>query len=223
MYAFSEAYLFGIHLITFYPDATLGYASVPFSVLAAMGIGYFLSRVSQESVSFAARKLLIVLVVALVVVTQSYQASITLVESKKTYFNIDEEMEEGLIWLKSNTPTDSIIFISRFAPLNGYGFITGISGRTTLSTPDPAMPAGEYIQYQRESGSQVVITLDDPEQANSILHKYSLERSAGYVFIKKDQVDWANKSFGANISLERYDTYYKKVFENVEIVIYEVF
>jgi hypothetical protein len=156
------------------------------------------------------------------VVVSTYIAATTLMESPKITFPINEQMEQAILWLKSNSPSDSIVFTSEFAPHLGHYFIAGISGRATISTPDPAMPAGQYTEYKRRSEAEEVITLEDLEEATRILVEYSWEHSAAYVFIRKTQINFGNR-FGANISLERYNSYYQKVFENVEIVIYQVF
>ncbi len=222
MSALANIHRFGVYNVALYPEATMPYVVVPISILAAIGLEYFVCWLEQKFTPFVAKRWLIPSLLTLIVVAQAYGAATTLTVSPKIVPTINEPMEEAILWLKSNSPSDCIIFTDEFAPHLGSFLIAGISGRDTISTPDPAMPAGEYTEYKRRLEAQAVITLQNPEETVRILLEYSLEHSAGYVFIRKTQIDWANQ-LGENISLERYNTYYLQVFENEEIVIYLVF
>jgi asparagine N-glycosylation enzyme membrane subunit Stt3 len=206
MYFFTKSYYFDI---VFFPNRFMSYANIPLLIFAAYGIYYSLTKFKK----FALPKQILPVILLIIILVVVFEGIDTYIKNHRIGPFLNDDIVEGMIWLKNNTPRDSVIFTTLF-PYASVHFIPVIAERTHLYTNPIHVPYGKYREYLRGLDAVEVISLRNPEIAMKILQNYTHP----YLFLSKWDVNH-NKA----INKTRLDVYYKRVFENREIIIYRAY
>jgi hypothetical protein len=207
------------------PHRLLAYGMVPLSITAAIGVIEIIawgSRLVGSLGHFAVRKAAIFGIIGLIIISQVFEAATTIMQAPGARPVITKAGEEAMLWLKENTPEDSVIFATIYAPFATGGYIAGIAGRAYIAARSEQLIAGPYLEYQRNLEALEVISLRNPKLVSAILDKYAQTYSKGYLFVANKPTLWYSPRREA-IPLEKLKSYYRSVFENSEIIIFELY
>ena len=223
MYALANLHLVGIYSLS--PHRLLSYGIAPVSIFAAIGISQIVTWIATavgDLGRYYDTKIAVFCLIGLIVVPQVFEATTTIMQAPSARTFMTKAREEAMLWLKESTPQDSIVFTARL-PYATPGYVAGISGRTTTGTLTHRIPPGEYLEYERKSEATEVVSLEHPELVDSILNEYSESYSKGYLFVPNTATIAYDPPAGKISRNQLYSHYGEPVFENREIVIFELY
>lgn len=210
-----------------FPQRFYSIASVPASILASIGFFWIINLLSKYSLKifnfFNESKNIIIIIMVSFLLINSFITGITALSNStpKSSF-LSKEYKEAYLWIKYNTPEDSIIYTS----INFFGaiqYIIGFSDRYVSYSVSRRQPPGNYFEFI--SGYEAWQVISKPNNRSMILQILSKHPNSYVAVAKKgfaSTIYDPELKRNVKINIHKLENYYEKVFENEAIVIFKV-